>query len=330
MSSDHSAECSVWPLKSCFALEVRGRGVVELADRADQRGRFEDLLAIGGLERRNPAPLALIPARRRQFGVEAEMLSDVVFERDLLEVVEQFLALGEVARPRISRAEREGIGMVWCIDAATGVAVDIPGAAEFGILLDDGVGDAEAAERNAQRDGADAGADDQHMLLRELLAGRRLGPACFSGNETHFLAHQRRIFRRDVFAERRAHHLQHQLIAGVGDDRLRFPVCEQLQHGGADFGLDFGWHTGLRIRNQTDVAPWLVGRFQPALVTGHMDQHHQQHADIALGDRRRQIEFLARQLDIHAGVLMMRSALRASRHRRPRWCLRYIRRLPEG
>ena len=102
------------------------------------------------------------------------MLSDVVFERDLLEIVEQLLALGEVARPRIARAEREGIGMVRRIDAATGIAVDVPGAAEFGVLLDDGVGDAEAAERDAQRDGADAGADDQDMLLRQLLARREV------------------------------------------------------------------------------------------------------------------------------------------------------------
>ena len=35
------------------------------------------------------------------------MLANVVFERDLLEIVEQFLALGEIARPLISRAERE-------------------------------------------------------------------------------------------------------------------------------------------------------------------------------------------------------------------------------
>src|SRR4029079_12918392 len=120
---------------------------------------------------------------------------DVVFQRDLLEVVEQFLALREITRTRVARAEREGIGMVRRVDAAAGVAVDIPGAAEFGILLDDGVGDADAAERNAQRDGADAGADDQHVLLRQLLAGWWLGPASFPGNETHFLAHQWRIFR---------------------------------------------------------------------------------------------------------------------------------------
>ena len=231
------------------------------------------------------------------------MFSDVVFERDLLEVIEQFLALGEVTRPRVARAEREGIGMVRRIDAATGVTVDVPGAAELGILLDDGVGDAEPAKGDAQRDGADTSADDQDMLLRQLLTGRRFGPACLPGNETHFLAHQWRIFRRDVLAECRAHHLQHQPVARVGDDRIRLAVFEQLQHGGADFGLDFRRHAGLRIRNQPHVALRLVGRFQPALVTGHVDQHHQQHADVTLRDGRRQIELLARYFDVHAHVL---------------------------
>src|SRR5207302_38618 len=169
-------------LEILLALEVRGRGVVELADRADQRGRFKYLLAIGGLQRGDPAPLVLVPARRFQFGVEAEMVPDVVFERDLLEVIVQLLALGEITRPRIARAEREGIGMVRRIDAAAGIAVDVPGAAEFSVLLDDSVGDAEAAKGDAQRDGADAGADDQHMLLRQLFAGWRLGPARLSGN----------------------------------------------------------------------------------------------------------------------------------------------------
>src|SRR3954469_6425596 len=110
------------------------------------------------------------------------MLSNVVFERDLLEIVEQLLALREVARPRIARAEREGIGVVRRIDATTRVAVDIPGAAEFGILLDDGVGDAKPAQRHAERDRADPGADDQDMLLRQLLVGRRLAPADITRN----------------------------------------------------------------------------------------------------------------------------------------------------
>src|SRR6266702_8054769 len=121
------------------------------------------------------------------------MLSNVVFERDLPEIVEQLLALGEIPRPRVSRAEREGVRVVRRVDAAARIAVDIPGAAEFGVLLDDGVGDAEPAERYAKRDRADAGADNQDMLPIQFVVGGTLGPACIAGNETHFLAHQRRI-----------------------------------------------------------------------------------------------------------------------------------------
>src|SRR5437868_14494954 len=99
-------------LEILLALEGRGRGVVELADRADQRCRFKYLLAIGGLQRGDPAPLVLVPARRHQFSVETEMLSNVVFERDFLEIVEQFLALGKIACPRIPMAERERVRMV--------------------------------------------------------------------------------------------------------------------------------------------------------------------------------------------------------------------------
>ena len=91
--------------------------------------------------------------------------------------------------------------MVRRIDATTRVTVDIPGAAEFGVLLDDGVGNAEPAERHPERDRTDAGADDQHMLFGEFFIGGTLGPSDVAGNKTHFLAHQRRIFARDVFAE---------------------------------------------------------------------------------------------------------------------------------
>ncbi len=105
--------------------------------------------------------------------------------------------------------------MIGRIDAAARIAVDVPGAAELGVLLDDGVGDAEPAEPDAERDGADAGADNEDVIALQLLAGRLLRPAHVARNECHLLAHQRRIFRRDIFAETGAHHLQHQLIAGI-------------------------------------------------------------------------------------------------------------------
>src|SRR6516162_6272733 len=97
------------------------------------------------------------------------MIADAIFGRDFLQVVEQLLALAEIAGPGVPRAEGVGIGMVRRVDAAARIAVDIPGAAKLGILLDDGVGNAEAPKRDAKRNGADAGADDQDMVMRQSL-----------------------------------------------------------------------------------------------------------------------------------------------------------------
>src|SRR4051794_19321735 len=100
------------------------------------------------------------------------MAAHVMFERDLFEVIQKLLALREIACPVVARSERERIGMIRGIDAAAWIAVDVPGAAELGVLLDDGVGNAEPAEADAQRDGADSGADDEDVIVLRLLDGR--------------------------------------------------------------------------------------------------------------------------------------------------------------
>src|SRR5216683_1333221 len=163
--------------KILLALEMSRRWIVELADRADQDRRLEILHALVGFQRRDPAASGLIPARRGQSGVEADVAANVMFERDLLEIVQQFFALREITGPVVARAERERVRMIGRIDAAAGIPVDVPGSAEFVVLLDNGVGDTEPAERDAERDGADPGADDQDVLLLQLLARRLLCPA---------------------------------------------------------------------------------------------------------------------------------------------------------
>src|SRR5205814_5427893 len=107
---------------------------------------------------------------------EPDIPADVVLAHDLQQIIVQLLALREIARPGITLAEGEGIGVVRRIDAAAGIAVDVPGAADLGIFLHDGVGDAEPAERDAERNGADAGANDKHMLFRKFWVGRTLAP----------------------------------------------------------------------------------------------------------------------------------------------------------
>src|ERR1700716_3224793 len=113
------------------------------------------------------------------------MAANVVFERDPLEIIKEFLALRKVTGPLVSGAERERVGVVRRIDAAAGVSIDVPGAAEFVVFLDDGVGNAEPAERDTQRNGADTRADDQYMLLGQGIARRAFGPACFARDKAH-------------------------------------------------------------------------------------------------------------------------------------------------
>src|SRR5215468_1223126 len=116
------------------------------------------------------------------------MLANAVFGRDFLQVVEQFLALAEIAGPGVPRAEGVGIGMVRRVDPAAGIAVDVPGATKSGILLDDSVGDAELPKRHRKRNGADAGADDQDMLRRQGLIRWTTVPASFARDKSHLLA----------------------------------------------------------------------------------------------------------------------------------------------
>ena len=136
-------------LKILLAHEMRARGIVELADSADQHRRFERFLAVFRLQGRDPALFAFIPTRRRELRVEAQVLADAVFSRDFLQIVEQFFARAEIAGPGVSRAEGVGIGMVRRVDAAAGIAVDVPCAAEFGVLLNNSVADAESPSATA-------------------------------------------------------------------------------------------------------------------------------------------------------------------------------------
>ena len=144
----------------------------------------------------------------------------------------------------------------------------------------------------------------------ELFVRRPRRPARLARHKTHLLAHQRRIFRRDVLAEAGAHHLQQQLFAGIGDDGLRRAIGKQLDDSGADFVLDFAGHAGLGIGDEADVALGQIGRLQPALVAGHVHQHHQQAADVAFGDRGGEVERLVGRFDVHRLLLISGDPMR--------------------
>jgi hypothetical protein len=282
------------------AVEACHLRIVQLADRADQHRRFDRFGSRRRLQRRYPALAGFVPSRSGQPRVEPDMGANAEFVRDLLQIVLNFLLRREITGPAVSRSEGEGIGMIGGVDAASRIPIDVPGAAHLGVLLDDRIGDAEPAQRDAERDGANAGADDQNMALVQLVRRRRLRrPSRVACDQAHFLADQRRIFGRDTLAQGHVHHLPHQLVAGIGDDRLGTAIAQQLQRGGADFVLDVFRQACLGIRNQAHVAPRCIGRLEPAQVARHVHQHHQQHANVSFRDRRGEVMFARGQCDIH-------------------------------
>ena len=144
--------------------------------------------------------------------------------------------------------------MVRCVDAAAGIAVDVPCTAKFSILLDDGVGDAELAKRDGERDRAYARADNQDMMLRQNVIWRASAPPRFTRHKSHFFAHQRCVLWRDTLAEAGAHHFEDQFVSGIADDRLRIAMGKQSHHRGADFILNLRGHSAVGIRDQAHIA----------------------------------------------------------------------------
>jgi hypothetical protein len=55
--------------------------------------------------------------------------------------------------------------MIWCVNAATGIAVLEPSATDVVVLLHDCVADAELFELHRQGEARNTGADDDHMAL---------------------------------------------------------------------------------------------------------------------------------------------------------------------
>ena len=85
-------------------------------------------------------------------------------------------AAGVVVRP--IRIGREGIRIevVGNVDTQVGVGVLEPGAADIGVLVEDGVRDARLLEPNRRAEAAEAGADDADVEFVESARGGRVLP----------------------------------------------------------------------------------------------------------------------------------------------------------
>ena len=181
--------------------------------------------------------------------------------------------------------------MIGSVDAASRIAIDVPGAAHFGVLLDDRIGDTEPvrARRPAQwrrRRHRQSEPAARAKLLRRRRArrptARRVRSRPISSRISGAYSGA------TLLAQRHVHHLPHQVIAGIGDDRLRIAIAlaASVRRRGfrpGCFPAGLPWDPGSAARRG-----WRrIGRLEPAQVARHVNQNHQQHADIGFRDRVR-------------------------------------------
>ena len=100
------------------------------------------------------------------FDSEPDVFSQIVFVGDALEIIPELVALGEEVRPVVIGLEGVGIKMVRRIDAAAGIDVLVPGAADGVVLLQDDEGDAGLLQLNPGIKPGHAGADDDDLGIR--------------------------------------------------------------------------------------------------------------------------------------------------------------------
>lgn len=79
---------------------------------------------------------------------------------DAFEIALDLALQGEVARP-VVLGERVRVDVVGGVHARAGVAVLVPGAADFGVLLDHDIRNARALQADRGAQAGHAGADDQ-------------------------------------------------------------------------------------------------------------------------------------------------------------------------
>ena len=104
-------------------------------------------------------------------GREADVLAQLERVGAAAEVVEQHVLRREVERPVVPLRERVAVVVVRVVDAATGIGVLEPRAADVVVLLDDDEGDAGLLQPVRGEQPRHARADDQHD---EVDAGREL------------------------------------------------------------------------------------------------------------------------------------------------------------
>ena len=227
------------------ALDLRNARPVELAHRGDQGVGLQGFApAVGGSHLDPPFRPRLVEHRLFDLGLEADMAAQAVLVGDAAEIVEQDRLGGIELREVVIGLERIGIHVVLVIDAAAGIDVLVPGAAQIGVLFENGERHARLLQADAGEQARHAGPDNDHLQLAggPLQFGRgpvrRLGVRAVQGQ---LIGEEGLVIGGDIGAGHPVHHLAH----GGGRRRRRQGRALQMRGdrhlgAGADIGLNLG------------------------------------------------------------------------------------------
>jgi hypothetical protein len=160
----HRAEWNAGPAKSPARGSPGRVGPVELADGRDHgpghQGRPRSRRGPGS--RTDHVAVRLVPGGPEHLGLPPDVGPDPVLVHHRLEVGLELGLLGEELRPGIARLEAVAVEVVADVDPCPRVGVLPPGAADAGVLLDDGEGDAGLLQPDAGQQSRLPAADDHH------------------------------------------------------------------------------------------------------------------------------------------------------------------------
>ena len=200
------AEWKDGPAKESRAGDVGQVRAVELADGGDDAPAATSVssVAVGERMRTCQAPASSSHARattsvsQRTWGVTPWRSITSV------EVALQLGLAGEELAPLVARLERVAVEVVADVDAAAGVGVLVPGAADAGVLLDDRERDARLLEPDAGEQARLAAADHDHGERRARAASSdaEVDLARVGAVELHLLEEHGHVLVRHVLRRR--------------------------------------------------------------------------------------------------------------------------------
>ena len=160
--------------------------------RADGGGQEARAEAAAILQRHIPAPRRFLVVCRGDTAVELDVLAEVEFVGDVVQVAQRLRLAGEMLAPVpfLQQLLREGVcvGVAFRIEARPRIAVPVPGPAHAGTGLQHAHAHAQFAQAEQLIHPGHAGPDDQGVIVRS--RGRTGGGSnVVRGGHTRFLLH---------------------------------------------------------------------------------------------------------------------------------------------